>query len=780
MKRTGERGARGQRWTRAIATGAALLAAIGPATAADKLWIDTSDNWGDNLNWSPWGIPVFGDNAIIGGLNSTHDYTVTLDGVFGVSGVQLSNGMRLATSNGKLIVQGETVVSGVTTTGTTDTQLWVHNGANAIDFDTDELHAEDGGRVRLLGGSVLEVDQRATIDSDSRLWGEGTVTLHGANESLQNDGTISASAGTLTFDVAGGGDLDLDGASGNGRLLATSWGAGPVFPHLEFNGGQMADTFNGEIQIVGNGSIAMNLDVPWTAGGSSLIYFSGLASNPGPAELSGADLSITGEVLVGMDDHGRITANTTFNSGADVHLNSEALLEMDGEAEINDGVYTMAEGARLRFDGPTTLSGGVFNTVSADPGDGYVRFAGETTWAGGTVTVNGVAQQNGDASVSGTTTIQGDLFDMDGSSGNTEWSLARQLTLNVGAIDDGNNKFDGVINAGGLYGRLNVNLSDPADSWRMDGEMNLSGFGGFVTTRVQGSAMEVTGVMNISNGVAIAADTEFGGASEVNFQGGFGRLRMAGATRVDGAATFNGAGEFENGPTGQMVLEDGLTLGSSDLRNRGLLELGDQAAALVAVNEFANMADGTWLVDLGGSAAGSEHDLLVAGGVADLAGELEVSLIDAGGGFFVPEVGDAFTVLTAFGGVNGAFANAPTTEIGGQVFNWDVQHNANNVTLELIDLTGLAGDYNYDGVVDAGDYSVWRDAMDGDQDLAADGNLDGVVNEADHTVWAANYGATLGGGAIAFLSAPAAVPEPSGVVLAFGLVAIAWRGASRR
>jgi hypothetical protein len=56
----------------------------------------------------------------------------------------------------------------------------------------------------------------------------------------------------------------------------------------------------------------------------------------------------------------------------------------------------------------------------------------------------------------------------------------------------------------------------------------------------------------------------------------------------------------------------------------------------------------------------------------------------------------------------------------------------------------LLGDYNQNGVVDAADYSVWRDAMGqlGDE-LPTDGNGDGVVDSWDYRLWKSNFGATL-------------------------------------
>lgn len=54
----------------------------------------------------------------------------------------------------------------------------------------------------------------------------------------------------------------------------------------------------------------------------------------------------------------------------------------------------------------------------------------------------------------------------------------------------------------------------------------------------------------------------------------------------------------------------------------------------------------------------------------------------------------------------------------------------------------LAGDFTGDGVVDAADYTLWRDTLDqSGNGLAADGNNDGRVNDADYAIWSANLGA---------------------------------------
>jgi len=85
----------------------------------------------------------------------------------------------------------------------------------------------------------------------------------------------------------------------------------------------------------------------------------------------------------------------------------------------------------------------------------------------------------------------------------------------------------------------------------------------------------------------------------------------------------------------------------------------------------------------------------------------------------------------------------------------------------------LDGDFNFDGEVDAADYTVWRDTQGATgPGLVADANGDQVVNGLDYAVWQGNYGATLAGGA-------ESVPEPASIVTALLAVVGGWRGRSR-
>lgn len=112
--------------------------------------------------------------------------------------------------------------------------------------------------------------------------------------------------------------------------------------------------------------------------------------------------------------------------------------------------------------------------------------------------------------------------------------------------------------------------------------------------------------------------------------------------------------------------------------------------------------------------------------------------------------------------------------------------------------TSLTGDYNGDTIVDAADYTIWRDTL-GDTVTAgegADGNGNGIIDTLDYDEWVANYGNSASGGPSDFdpfdanfviidnltvellpaASAAVSVPEPSSLLLVgLGLVGVARR-----
>ena len=70
---------------------------------------------------------------------------------------------------------------------------------------------------------------------------------------------------------------------------------------------------------------------------------------------------------------------------------------------------------------------------------------------------------------------------------------------------------------------------------------------------------------------------------------------------------------------------------------------------------------------------------------------------------------------------------------GGQICFWSY-----TVTGILDD--GVAGDYDGNGMVDAADYTVWRDTLGSQLDLRADGNGNGRVDSGDYRFWKVRFG----------------------------------------
>lgn len=657
------------------------------AAAANSSWTGGDGNWSNPVRWQPLGVPSPADIAFIGNAG-VPETAVALDQNDTISGLVITNQMRLNTDGNTLFVSGATTIDGGAGFFTNDSRLNILQGSIVT---TQNLALSDGGSVFLDDGRY-DITGTATIGIDSKIFGDhgSTIRLFGASSpSLINNGELLGRFdGGLVIDQVSTGRIDLDGNSGNGKVLVDRSNLpGTLHSTLTINGDTLHDDFNGVMRIAQEGTANMNLTDGWTMGAGSTLVFAG--AQLGINQLNGGEVTLASAVKTQFQSIGHINADAIVTESAEVEAFSESELGFHGETQILGGQFTLSEDAKLEFVDSTTVKGGTFNTHSNLSVEGFVNFRGHTDWDG-TATINGIARQNGDARVVGATTIQAGVFDMDGGGG-TAWNVNDKLLIHADGMDSTiSNSFDGVLNIGGGFApELTLNLSDPADHWTMAGEMNLShlNFVPFPVNRVAGSLMRLTGELNVSHLVGISATVTFDNGSETNLLDATDRLTVTGQATVRSGAAFNGVGTLVNSAAEGMTLEDGASLDDVGLLNAGLLEIGD-SPGVASVDRFESTEEGTWLVEIGGHVAGSEHDLLlVTDGETLLDGLIEVDLIDAGGGLFLPEIGDEFTVLTSLGAVSGGFTNDPVSLAAGQAFHWEVLHHPNDVTLRLIDIT---------------------------------------------------------------------------------------------
>lgn len=204
------------------------------------------------------------------------------------------------------------------------------------------------------------------------------------------------------------------------------------------------------------------------------------------------------------------------------------------------------------------------------------------------------------------------------------------------------------------------------------------------------------------------------------------------------------------------------TTGSGTVEFRGTNSPGNSIGQSTFGGDLMWNANAEFVAELAGNTLGS-FDTVTTTGTAELAGELVVELLDGSG--FVPSEGDRFTLLTA-DALTGGFDTMVLPSLASGLV-WRVEQTSRQLTMRVVS-PGVAGDFNYDGLVDAADYTVWRDTAGSNGSLmAADANGDQIVNQADLAAWRSGYGAT-----------PAvAIPEPATLLIT---VAASAAGIGRR
>ncbi|MEX2317937.1 MAG: dockerin type I repeat-containing protein [Pirellulales bacterium] len=166
---------------------------------------------------------------------------------------------------------------------------------------------------------------------------------------------------------------------------------------------------------------------------------------------------------------------------------------------------------------------------------------------------------------------------------------------------------------------------------------------------------------------------------------------------------------------------------------RLLLREGDHAPEMPANVEFQS---------LGGGATNNRGQLIVAATLQGVSAQSNYGIwaTDVGGPLqLIVRIGDMIEVSPGELRTIKNLLQAKLAENGDVIIAVDFTDGTGGLITSHRVLV-LDGDYNFDGSVNAADYTVWRNQL-GTDEPAADGNFDGVVDALDYNLWKANFGA---------------------------------------
>jgi len=558
----------------------------------------------------------------------------------------------------------------------------------------------------------------------------GTVTAPGLEigEKLNSTGTMSLSGLAATFSTNGTANIGGNSASSPAASATLNVGPGSIVTL----GGTTNLRTNARVNVTGG---TLNLNTVTVANGAAVNWSSGtinLASAPA------INANLLDTLLGGTRTLG---PNRTLSATAGT-LNLNSTLIVDG-GHIMAPIIDMNANMELRGFSNVIAS----NTINI--------LAGRTIQLGNfsTLTSTNPITNNG-----GTLVLDGQFATVAGAFSNNS-GFVRGVGRFTGGL---NNAATGIIRAGAgdhliidQIGRTNAGAIELADGTIEYTKDLINQVTGFITGRgvyrgsssaPGGNGLTNLGVMSFSAGITdIFGDVDNTGTGKIIAAGG------SVVTYYDDVV-HNGI-EIRTNTGSRSVFFGSVTgagpfTGGGDVEFNGDLRPGNSPANVSFAGNIVVGPTAGLDIELAGIAKGTGYDSLTVAGAAALGGTLDVSLL----GGFVPTAGQSFEILTAAGGINGTFdaVNLPSLAAG---LYLDLNYNPNSV---LLTVAGTLGDYNYDGLVDAADYVVWRKFYSASP------------SPTDYIAWQANYAtpSSSGNGG----SDTPQVPEPAAILLiAFAL-----------
>jgi hypothetical protein len=428
-----------------------------------------------------------------------------------------------------------------------------------------------------------------------------------------------------------------------------------------------------------------------------------------------------------------------FNASADVNVLTGGKIDVDG------GIFASTFAANVSGGGKISVSSGMFDVgqLTVDgPGSRFTLDGGELET--GEISLTNGGQLDWE---SGTLTLPGGTF-----AAPTAVPFGAVLnTARDEAVTMAGPFFQAVNSTINAHGKTLLGSSSQVNGFVGQGTLNIGSHSVIVrdaNDAVLDSAALVTlgstgspGELVADNGLTL----DFGANVA-----GFGKVDSP----IDAFRPLVNNGHVAGNSAVEPITLSGYVKGVGTLDN--VVITGTDAPGFSPATVFRGSVryDGMLEIELAG-AAGGQYDAIHHSGVATLGGTLDVSLISG----FAPSIGDTFEIVTA-SAISGMFDIESLPTLAGGL-SLDVTYNTTNVVLAVV---GITGDYNLNGVVDAADYTVWRNnAGEVGTGLAADGDRNGTINDADFDIWKSHFGQVAASGSAASSFVTYALPDSSSV-----------------
>lgn len=610
--------------------------------------------------------------------------------------------------------------------------------------------------LNYFGGTGNDIVLQSTLPSsstDGLVWNVNAANFDAGWAS--GDGSFGVAAtgvdpfsGLQTLYLGNSGVATLNGT--------TSTGSGTAVQNLFIGTNQASAVVGGRN---GNGTLTVegsqNLTVDDTAGAGAEGFFTvGEQGFQGIVNWNSTGaLDVQGQFRVGRNgglgvvnqNNGVVQGGTTGGGGKYLGIGDGA--GSDGTYNLNNGVLYpdgVGAGAPLRqFRIGHNSATGRMNVGDGVGMAGSAVFESEDDLWVGSNNGNGtvVIEQDGEIRLLGNNAQLriGDLVGGAGASGLVVQNGGSVTTDSLFTIGQGS----GAVGEYQLVSGVVLAANDG------DGDVRLGGGGGNGTMRIGGN-----GNFSTQGNLFVA---EGGGSGSVGLLELTGSNAAFSVNRFENAPGAVGAG-LGNDETIRWVADaSGITsivvTGTTGIE---VLQLQDpqEVTASTGVNGFGDLTGDGIALELDLSALTGDQTLTL---IDNQSVEAVIGFFEAGDSLDLYEEGEAI-LGTGFAGT------VSISYLGG---------TGNDVVLSLMASAALLGDYNADGIVDAADYTVWRDNFGESITLPGEdpSQTPGQVTDEDYAVWSANYGSTLPTQSLQ------AVPEAGSVAMLaiFFLGSVSWR-----